>query len=334
MNRNDHNIEMVLRCMTKDGKVLKCEVKLSGRNETKWLEAKYVPQHLIESHLKCKNKKDDTYSSAVLKESNDVNTIPMNTQNEIEITNKFDLSHQRVIVVDEVFNEPLPIQEEVFNKSLPVQENVFKINFGHYRKFDSFYVNLLPNAVLTEIDDFLTNPPKEGFQKAKLPIVERQRYLALDYNGLYYRIVVRAARSSNMYSVQFLDEGEIQDIPQDRIYHLDNSIYDYPPQAINCELAYLKYCGDYWKIRMNTAKEYDTITEARICYIHGKKHGVILYQEAGNLDTTCQAELLRNGYAKTHGLPEMYKRLKEIEEENSQDKGNLMEIDKYFIINY
>jgi hypothetical protein len=119
--------------------------------------------------------------------------------------------------------------------------------------------------------------------------------------------------------------GNIEWVKLRDLIKLDGRISSFPPQAMICGLAYLKYS----KISMRKAVnkypnfvDFENELNAKLCYSYKKgaetKYGLIVFKEGKNMKKTYHADLLKDGLAKlnrNNELPEYMKELDPIEQD-------------------
>ena len=131
------------------------------------------------------------------------------------------------------------------------------------------------------------------------------------------------------FTVEFIDYGNIETVSIDDLIKLDGAISSLPPQAMYCELAYMKYSKMSMKKAVDKYPDFidfDNELNAKLCYNYSQeaqlKHGLIVFKEGKDMKNTYHADLLKLGLAKLNRskqLPDYMKPLDPIEKE-AQDK--------------
>ena len=208
-----------------------------------------------------------------------------------------------------------------------------KIRITDEIDLDKFYCNFLPNKVLDKIEGVLSEYD-EGIKKSEslsLPIKNGTLCAAKfpDDDKYYRALVKRYNKEKKEFEVEFIDYGNIEKVQLNDLIKLDGEISSLPPQAMYCEMAYLKYS----KISMKKAVDkypdfvdFDSELNAKLCYNYSQdaemKHGLIVFKEGKDMKKTYHADLLKIGYAKLNRskpLPDYMKAFDPIEKE-AQDK--------------
>ncbi|KAM5125269.1 uncharacterized protein ACMZJ9_022327, partial [Mantella aurantiaca] len=68
-------------------------------------------------------------------------------------------------------------------------------------------------------------------------------------DGSWYRGQVKGVPSGGAVSVQFLDYGNAEEVPMDKLCKIPSSFLELPFQAVRCSLAGVKPAGEMWDIR-------------------------------------------------------------------------------------
>jgi staphylococcal nuclease domain-containing protein 1 len=209
-----------------------------------------------------------------------------------------------------------------------------KIRITDQIDLDKFFCNFLPNKTLDKIEDVLADYD-EGIRKKEnlsLPIKNGTLCAAKfpDDNKFYRAVVKSQNKDKKEFEVEFIDYGNIEKVKLNDLIKLDGEISSLPPQAMFCELAYLKYS----KITMKKAVDkypdfvdFDNEVNAKLCYTYNHdaetKNGLIIFKEGkDDMKKTYHADLLKLGYAKLNRnkeLPDYMKAFDKIEKE-AEDK--------------
>jgi staphylococcal nuclease domain-containing protein 1 len=208
------------------------------------------------------------------------------------------------------------------------------IRVTDYIDFNNFYINILPNKNLEKIDSVLYNyetgksKPVSLEFPVKLGTLCCARYTNDDK---FYRAKILKTLKDDKFQVEFLDYGTVDECSKEDLMKLDNSIAMIEPQAVLCELAYLKYSQNSMRKALETVTNFvniDLQLPAKICYRYNQdgktKLGVFIYKKSDKkLSDTIHNTLLKVGYAKfdvKKTLPNYLQDLKEIEKK-ADDSG-------------
>jgi len=208
-----------------------------------------------------------------------------------------------------------------------------KIRITEEIDLDKFYCNFLPNKTLDKIEKVLADYDN-GVKKSEslsLPIKKGTLCAAkFPDDNKYYRSLIKSQyKEKKEFEVEFIDYGNIGTVNMDDLIKLDGSISSLPPQAMYCELAYMKYS----KVSMKEAVDkypdfidFDNQLNAKLCYNYSKdaqmKHGLIVFKKGKDMKNTYHADLLKLGLAKLNRskqLPDYMKPLDPLEKE-ARDK--------------
>jgi staphylococcal nuclease domain-containing protein 1 len=192
-----------------------------------------------------------------------------------------------------------------------------------------FYCNFLPNKTLDKIEEILADYD-EGIKKGEslsLPVKSGTLCAAkFPDDKKYYRGVVKSHDKENKeFQIEFIDYGNIEKVSLKDLIKLDGEISSLPPQAMFCELAYLKYSKMTMKKAVDKYPDFvdfDNEVNAKLCYTYnqdeGIKNGLIVFKEGKDMKKTYHADLLKLGYAKLNRnkkLPDYMKPLDPIEKD-------------------
>ena len=192
-----------------------------------------------------------------------------------------------------------------------------------------FYCNFLPNKTLDKIEEVLSDYD-EGIRKSEslsLPIKNGTLCAAKfpDDNKYYRGIVKSHNKDKKEFEIEFIDYGNIEKVSLKDLIKLDGEISSLPPQAMFCELAYLKYSKMTMKKAVDKYPDFvdfDNQINAKLCYTYnqegGIKNGLIVFKEGKDMKKTYHADLLKLGYAKLNRnkkLPDYMKPLDPIEKD-------------------
>ena len=204
-----------------------------------------------------------------------------------------------------------------------------KIRITEEIDLHKFYCNFLPNKTLDKIEGILSDYDdgiKEP-QNLSMPIKNGTLCAAKfpDDNKYYRGLVRRFDKDKKEFEIEFIDYGNIEKVKLNDLIKLDGEISSLPPQAMFCELAYLKYSKMTMKKAVSRYPDFidfDNEINAKLCYIYNsdaqKKHGLIVFKEGNDMKNTYHADLLKLGYAKlnrNNELPEFMKVFDPIEKD-------------------
>ena len=208
-----------------------------------------------------------------------------------------------------------------------------KIRITEEIDLDKFFCNFLPNKTLDKIEQVLADYD-DGVKKSdklSLPIKNGTLCAAkFPDDNKYYRALVKSHNKEKQeFQVEFIDYGNIETVSMDDLIKLDGTISSLPPQAMYCELAYMKYSKMSMKKAVDKYPDFidfDNELNAKLCYSYSQeaqlKHGLIVFKEGKDMKNTYHADLLKLGLAKLNRskqLPDYMKPLDPIEKE-AQDK--------------
>jgi len=208
-----------------------------------------------------------------------------------------------------------------------------KIRITDEIDLDKFYCNFLPNKTLDKIEQVLADYD-DGVKKSEslsLPIKNGTLCAAkFPDDNKYYRALVKSHNKEKQeFQVEFIDYGNIENVSLDDLIKLDGSISSIPPQAMYCELAYMKYSKMSMKKAVDKYPDFvdfDNELNAKLCYNYSQeaqlKYGLIVFKEGKDMKNTYHADLLKLGLAKLNRskqIPDYMKPLDPIEKE-AQDK--------------
>ena len=208
-----------------------------------------------------------------------------------------------------------------------------KIRITEEIDLDKFFCNFLPNKTLDKIEQVLADYD-DGVKKSdklSLPIKNGTLCAAkFPDDNKYYRALVKSHNKEKQeFQVEFIDYGNIETVSMDDLIKLDGTISSLPPQAMYCELAYMKYSKMSMKKAVDKYPDFidfDNELNAKLCYSYSQeaqlKHGLIVFKEGKDMKNTYHADLLKLGLAKLNRskqLPDYMKPLDPIEKE-ARDK--------------
>ena len=208
-----------------------------------------------------------------------------------------------------------------------------KIRITEEIDLDKFFCNFLPNKTLDKIEQVLADYD-DGVKKSEslsLPIKNGTLCAAkFPDDNKYYRALVKSHNKEKQeFEVEFIDYGNIEKVSMEDLIKLDGSISSLSPQAMYCELAYMKYSKMSMKKAVDKYPDFidfDNELNAKLCYNFSQeshlKHGLIVFKEGKDMKNTYHADLLKLGLAKLNRskqLPDYMKSLDPIEKE-AQDK--------------
>jgi len=205
------------------------------------------------------------------------------------------------------YNQNVTSSKKISKFESKNKEIVFKVT--DYQDLLSFNIVQLPNKTLDQINSLL-----DGYNKGKQkgvslanPIRKGTLCLAkFSFDKKYYRATVTNTLKDDMYEVQFIDFGTYENVPDYSLIKIDSSLSLFEPQALLCELAFLKYTKNFSKRAMDTSKFFSNLDKewtGKIAYSYVQdnytKLGIIPYnstkKEAGD---SIQSNILALGYAK------------------------------------
>jgi staphylococcal nuclease domain-containing protein 1 len=217
-------------------------------------------------------------------------------------------------------------------KGFEEKHSDIKVRITDYIDFHNFYINLLPNKNLSTIENVLRDY-ESGKSKslslefpAKIGTLCAARYTV---DGRLYRAKLTKALKDEKFEVEFLDYGTIDIVGKKDLYKLDNSLAMIEPQAVLCELAYLKYSQNSMKKALQTITDFvniDSELPAKLSYSYASKGlnktGIVVYQNKDKkLKDSYHNDLIKLGFAKldtNKKIPEYLKDLKETESKAEQ----------------
>ena len=205
-----------------------------------------------------------------------------------------------------------------------------KIRVTDYIDFNNFYVNVLPNKNLNTIENTLasyTSGKKSGI-KLEAPI-KKGLLCAAKYSvdGNYYRSIITGVFKDDKYEVEFIDYGTIDTVSGTDLIKLDGSIAQYEPQAVLCELAYLKFSQNSMKKSLEKFPDFvnlDLQLDAKLCYNYNaetkEKSGLLIYRTKDCKNTqSYHHDILKLALAKLDRkkkIPDYFKDLLEVDNAN------------------
>ena len=204
-----------------------------------------------------------------------------------------------------------------------------KIRITDQIDLHKFYCNFLPNKILGKIEEVLSYYD-EGIKKIEslsLPIKIGTLCAAKfpDDNKYYRGLVKSHDKEKKQFEIEFIDYGNIETVNLNDLIKLDGEISSFPPQALFCEMAYLKYSKTTMRKAVNKYTDFvdfDNELNAKLCYAYykntEKKYGLIVFKEGKDIKNTYHADLLKLGYAKldrNKELPEYMKVFDSFEKE-------------------
>jgi staphylococcal nuclease domain-containing protein 1 len=217
-------------------------------------------------------------------------------------------------------------------KGFEEKHSDIKVRITDYIDFHNFYINILPNKNLSTIENVLKDY-ESGKSKssplefpAKIGTLCAARYTV---DGRLYRAKLTKALKDEKFVVEFLDYGTIDTVDKKDLIKLDNSLAMIEPQAVLCELAYLKYSQNSMKKALQTVTDFvniDSELPAKFSYSYASKGqnktGIVVYQNKDKkLKDTYHNDLIKLGFAKLDSnkkIPEYLKDLKESETKAEQ----------------
>jgi staphylococcal nuclease domain-containing protein 1 len=208
-----------------------------------------------------------------------------------------------------------------------------KVRITDYIDFNNFYVNVVPNKILSKIEDVLSQYDSGKLKGVKIePPVKKGLLCVAKYKNddRYYRAVIQKVIKEDKFEVEFIDYGTIDTVYLDDLIKLDSSISVYEAQALLCEFAYLKYSQHSMKKALDTYTDFVNIeltVPARACYTYNKdgktKTGLVVYRSKDNINSTYHADLISSGFAKLDTkkkIPDSLKGLHDIQKK-AEGKG-------------
>ena len=184
------------------------------------------------------------------------------------------------------------------------------VKVSEFIDFSDFYVNYTPNKNLDKICEVLG---QYDIGKKKAVVLEapiRKGVLcAAKYNNdeQYYRAITMRTFKDDKYEVEFIDYGTVEEISGSDLIKLDSSIAPFEPQAVSCELAYIKFSEHSMKKALvamktfgqNQSKQYF----GKVVYSYSSesrvKNGIVIFNSKDKSYKDCiQYELLELGLAK------------------------------------
>ncbi len=218
------------------------------------------------------------------------------------------------------------VSSSTSNKFEEVNKDI-TIRVTDYIDLNNFFINVLPNKNINTIEQVL-----EGYENntikptplefpVKIGTLCAARY---EVDNKIYRAKILRALKDGRFEVEFLDYGTMDYCGKNDLMKLDNSIAMIEPQAMFCELAYLKYSQNSMKRSLELITDFvnvDLQLPAKICYSYNKdgvsKLGLVVYsKKEKKFENTHHARLLKVGYAKfdvKRKLPESIAALREYE---------------------
>ena len=209
-----------------------------------------------------------------------------------------------------------------------------KVRITDQIDFDKFYCNFLPNKTLEKIEDILADYD-EGIKESEslsLPIKNGTLCAAkFPDDKKYYRGIIKSHnKDKKEYEIEFIDYGNIEKVKLNDLIKLDGEISSLPPQAMYCEMAYLKYSKMTMKKAVDKYPDFvdfDNEVNAKLCYSYSKdnelKHGLIVFKDGKDMKKTYHADLLKLGYSKLNRskkLPEYMKAFDPIEKKAEEEE--------------
>ena len=209
-----------------------------------------------------------------------------------------------------------------------------KIRITEEIDLDKFFCNFLPNKTLDKIEQVLADYD-DGVKKSdklSLPIKNGTLCAAkFPDDKKYYRGIIKSHnKDKKEYEIEFIDYGNIEKVKLNDLIKLDGEISSLPPQAMYCEMAYLKYSKMTMKKAVDKYPDFvdfDNEINAKLCYSYSKdnelKHGLIVFKDGKDMKKTYHADLLKLGYAKLNRskkLPEYMKAFDPIEKKAEEEE--------------
>ena len=226
------------------------------------------------------------------------------------------------------FGEGLENEQNVDNKKVEEIHKDIKLRITDQIDFDKFYCNFIPNKTLNKIEEVLSKYD-EGKKKGvslSLPIKNGTLCAAkFPDDERYYRGLIKSQNKKKEFEIEFIDYGNIEYVTLDDLIKLDGEISSIPPQAMYCEMAYLKYSKRSMKKAVSKYPDFvdfDKELNGKLCYSYNQdlqvKHGVVVFRKEKDMKSSYHAALLKDAYAKldrTRNLPDYMKPLDAIEKE-------------------
>lgn len=162
-----------------------------------------------------------------------------------------------------------------------------KLRVSDYIDMNNFYVNILPNKNLQTIESVLANYTSGKSKGIKLePPINKGLLCAARYpvDKTFYRAIITGVLKDDKLEVEFIDYGTVDIVSGSDLIKLDGSIALYEPQAVLCELAYLKFSQNTMKKTIDKFPDFvnlDLELNAKLCYNYNaeskQKSGVLIY---------------------------------------------------------
>jgi staphylococcal nuclease domain-containing protein 1 len=226
------------------------------------------------------------------------------------------------------------------NVSLPnkfeEKDQDIKFRITDYIDFNNFYIQITPNKSMEKIEKVLAEYDSKKLKGTPIePPVKLHLLCAAKYSvdNKYYRARITHIYREDCYEVEFMDYGTIDKVYLSDLIKLDTSIATIEPQALLCELAYLRYSVNSMKKALDKFPDFsntETILNGKLLYTYNtetrNKAGVIVYNKGGNIKNSMNADLLKLGYSKIDkkkGTPTVLNDLKEIEKKAESENVGL-----------
>ncbi len=205
-----------------------------------------------------------------------------------------------------------------------------KVRVTDYIDMNNFYVNILPNKSLSAIESVLANYTSGKTKGVNVqPPVNKGLLCAARYpvDKTYYRAVITGVLKDEKYEVEFIDYGTVDIVSGSDLIKLDGSIAQYEPQAVLCELAYLKFSQNTMKKAIDKFPDFvnlDLELNAKLCYTFNaevrEKSGVLIYHTKEKKNTNSyHQDILKLTLAKldkNKKIPDYFKELTELDATN------------------
>lgn len=205
-----------------------------------------------------------------------------------------------------------------------------KVRVTDYIDMNNFYVNILPNKNLQTIESVLGNYTSGKTKGVKVePPVNKGLLCAARYpvDRTYYRAIITGVLKDEKYEVEFIDYGTVDIVSGSDLIKLDGSIAQYEPQAVLCELAYLKFSQNTMKKAIDKFPDFvnlDLELNAKLCYTYNaevrEKSGILIYHTKDKKNTNSyHNDILKLALAKldkSKKIPDYFKELTDLDAAN------------------
>jgi len=205
-----------------------------------------------------------------------------------------------------------------------------KLRITDYIDMNNFYVNILPNKKLQTIETVLDNYTSGKTKGTKVePPVNKGLLCAAKYpvDKVYYRAIITGVLKDEKYQVEFIDYGTVDIVSGSDLIKLDATIAQYEPQAVLCELAYLKFSQNTMKKTMDKFPDFvnlDLELFGKLCYTYNaetkEKSGVLIYTSKDKKNNNSyHYDILKVALGKldkNKKIPEYFKEITELNNTN------------------